>query len=260
MPFEEFLQRVVASGYQGVEMSFSMNEKEREEQVSLINTYSLQVIAQHWETIDAEFSQHTLNFEKRLRNLAATKPLFINSQTGKDYYTFKQNLALFQLSDTITAETGIPILHETHRGKWSFAAHITKEYLQKLPQLKITFDVSHWCNTAESFLEDQAEAVEVAIAATAHIHARVGYTEGPQVPDPRIELWTAALEKHTAWWDRILALNKQQGKESFTITPEFGAPPYMVLHPQTTKPLIDQWEVNVWMKDYLTHCYQLMLG
>jgi sugar phosphate isomerase/epimerase len=249
IPFEDFLNRVLAAGYDGVEMSFPLDEKERDQKANLINSYGLKLIAQHWETVDADFTVHFKNFERRLRNLAATNPLFINSQTGKDYYSFDQNKGLFDLANQVSKETGIPIFHETHRGKWSFAAHITKSYLERLPDLKIALDISHWCVTAESFLEDQEEAVQAAINATAHLHARVGYTEGPQVPDPRVPEWEPALEKHFIWWDQVFEKAAKEGKSYFTVTLEFGAPPYMVLHPKTGEPIVNQWEVNAWMME-----------
>lgn len=255
MPFEGFLEKVANTGYEGVEMSFHLDEKDRNIKARLIKSFGLKLIAQHWETVDRDFELHYRNFEIRLRNLAATEPLFINSQTGKDYYSFDQNKTLFDLAKGITNETGIPIIHETHRGKWSFAAHITKEYLDRLPELKITMDISHWCATAESFLEDQKEAVLAAIQAAAHLHARVGYTEGPQVSDPRIPLWESALNTHLAWWDKFVEYNINKGQEFATVTPEFGAPPYMVLNPKTGDPLVNQWDINVWMMNLLRKRY-----
>jgi hypothetical protein len=44
-------------------------------------------------------------------------------------------------------------------------------------------------------LEDQKEAVQKAISAMA-LHVRVGYPEGPQVPDPRVSQWESALIAH----------------------------------------------------------------
>jgi hypothetical protein len=188
-------------------------------------------------------------------SLVSLKPLFINSQTGKDYYTMEQNVSLIELANDITKETGVEILHETHRGKWSFAAHITHLYLQTAPQLKITLDISHWCNVAESLLEDQEDAVQAAIAQTHHLHARVGFNEGPQVIDPRSPENETILNKHLQWWDSLIALKKQQKTKSFTITPEYGAPPYQQIMPYTGEFLGNQWEINCWMKDLLKKRY-----
>jgi hypothetical protein len=59
----------------------------------------------------------------RLRSLATAKPLFINSRTGKDYYSFEQNRELIKLAKTVSTETGVAVVHETHRGKLSFAIY-----------------------------------------------------------------------------------------------------------------------------------------
>jgi hypothetical protein len=154
-----------------------------------LKQYELLLIGQHWETIDPDFETHKINYEKRLRNLVTPQTLFINSQTGKDYYSFNENDALIKIADRISAQSGVQIVHETHRGKFSFAAHVTKDYLRSIPQLQLTLDASHWCNVAETLLLDQQEAISLAIDRCFHIHARVGYSQGAQVPDPRDPLW-----------------------------------------------------------------------
>ena len=78
--------------------------------------------------------------------------------------------------------------------------------MEKIPDLRITLDASHWVCVAESFLEDQEDNMQLAIDRTDHIHARVGFPEGPQAPDPRKKEWREALEKHLVWWDRVAEL------------------------------------------------------
>ena len=112
-------------------------------------------------------------------------------------------------------------------------------------------DISHWCNVAETMLEDQNEAVDLAIQSTDHIHARVGFTETPQVSDPFAPEWKDALDRHLSWWKRIVERAKSEGKESFTITNEFGPYPYMIHIPYTGQPIADQWELNLRMKNML---------
>jgi sugar phosphate isomerase/epimerase len=256
LSWNEFFTKVKKDGYNGVEMSLPLdNPSLKKELVSMMKDFGFQYIAQHWETVEIDFEKHKVEYEKRLLNLADAQPLFINSQTGKDYYTFDQNVALFDIAKKVTKKTGIKVIHETHRGKWSFAAHITKQYLEKLPDLELGLDLSHWCNTAETYLQDQKEAVNLAIQHAAHIHARVGYPEGPQVPDPRDERWKEALDHHLSWWDKVLEINSKKGKAHFTITPEFGAPPYMVILPHTRIPITNQWEVNTYMMNLLKGRY-----
>ncbi|MFN2458570.1 MAG: sugar phosphate isomerase/epimerase family protein [Chitinophagaceae bacterium] len=251
IPWDEFAKKTKQSGYDGVESGLNVEGSDDELMLYELNKYDLQFIGQHWQTITPDFEQHYNEYEKRLRNLAAAKPLFINSQTGKDYYSFEQNKQLIDLASAISTETGIPIIHETHRGKFSFAAHITKDYLQKLPELKITLDISHWCTTAESLLDDQRKAVDLAIARTEHIHARVGFPQGPQITDPRSPEWNEALQFHLSCWDKVVERKRKEGTLSLTITPEFGPYPYMVHFPLTNKPITDQWDINSYMMNML---------
>lgn len=243
-PWDEFAAMVKQSGYDGVETDIPANEKERETVLNAISKNGLQLIAQHWETVEPDFDQHFAAYEQRLENMALAKPVLINSQTGKDYYSFEQNARLISAATALSAATGIPVYHETHRGKFSFAAHITKDYLQRIPELTLTLDISHWVAVAETLLDDQQEAVELAINRTRHFHARVGHTQGAQVSDPRAPEWKEALDMHLHCWDKIYTANKEAGKPFLTFTAEFGPAPYMPLLPFTRQPIANQWEIN----------------
>jgi sugar phosphate isomerase/epimerase len=209
--WDVFLNNVKNAGYDGVEASLPIGEVEKEDILNSIQNSGLRFIAQHWETKEKNFEQHCNEYFLRLMNLASAKPLFINTQTGKDYYSFEKNEHLISIARNISAETGVKIIHETHRGKFSFAAHVAQQYFEKIDDLRITLDISHWCTTAETFLDDQQEAVALAISRTDHIHARVGYPEGPQITDPRAPEWKGALDFHLQWWDKIVDKKKKEG-------------------------------------------------
>lgn len=258
LSFDVFAQRVKFQGFSGIEMSLPSNVGEKQAIIRVLQKYQLCLIGQHWETVDVDFTAHKKNYALRLHNLVSAKPVFINTQTGKDYYSFDQNQELIAIASHIERQSGIEIFHETHRGKFSFAAHITREYLKNIPELKITLDASHWCNVAESFLADQPESVQLAIEHTRHIHARVGHTQGPQVPNPQDSLWNEALKIHVGWWRRVLEHARKTGQKKITITPEFGAPPYMTLLPGTQRPIANQWDINVFMVTYLTDAFNIM--
>jgi hypothetical protein len=188
--------------------------------------------------------------------MAALRPLLIDAQTGKDCFTADQNRELFDLAKAITDKTGILIAHETHRNKALFAAHIAKQLLNDNPDMVITADFSHWCCVSESLLEQQTEAVGLAISKAVHIHARVGDVESAQVSDPRAPEWQAEVEAHLAWWDQIADHRYKQGSELLTITPEFGPAPYMPAIPFTKIPVASQWDINVYMMDLLKDRYK----
>jgi sugar phosphate isomerase/epimerase len=251
LDFKLFLKQVKNAGYDGVEMSLPANTAEKNLIHKMIRDNDLILIAQHWETVTNDFDAHKIEYRKRLVNLATVTPLFVNSQTGKDYFSFNQNAELIEIATEISQKYGVKIIHETHRGKFSFAAHVTADYLQKLPHLRLALDISHWCNVAESYLVDQQDAVSLAILRTDHIHSRVGFPEGPQIPDPRVSEWKEALQVHVGWWKRVVERKISEGQALFTISPEFGPFPYMTMLPFTRQPISNQWELNVFMKNLL---------
>lgn len=251
LDFNSFLTKVKNAGYDGIEMGMPMEAERKEEILELINQFELQFIAQHWETQTADYEAHKKEYRQRLENLATSKPLFINSQTGKDFFTFEQNAGLIHIADEVSRNSGVKIIHETHRGKFSFAAHITFQFLQNIPELRLGLDISHWCNVAETYLDDQPKALNLALSRTDHIHARVGFPEGPQIPDPRVPEWKEALDKHVDWWKRVIEQRQKDGWTEFTVSPEFGPYPYMTILPSSKKPIADQWEMNLFMMKHL---------
>jgi sugar phosphate isomerase/epimerase len=249
--FKLFLANVRQSGYDGVEMSLPEDATGKRIIMEMLEQNELKLIAQHWETLTPDFEKHRREYRSRIANLASAKPLFINSQTGKDYFSFEQNAELIAIADEVGAEYGVKVIHETHRGKFSFAPHITSDYLKKLTQLRLGLDVSHWCAVAESWLDDQKEALALALSRADHIHARVGFPEGPQIPDPRVPEWQDAVERHITWWKKVIDMRNREGWKEFTITPEFGPQPYMTHLPGTGEPIANQWDVNVFMMNHL---------
>lgn len=254
--FGDFCAKVKDAGYYGVEMSFPMDRNKKEEILKIIAGHGLEHIAQHWETITSDFKDHKTQFKERLANLASTDPIFINSHTGKDYFSFEQNLELIGLSDEISKVTGMEIYHETHRSRFAFAAHVTRHFIREIPDLKLSADFSHWCCVAESELDDQHEALNLAIERSFHIHARVGFPGGPQVSDPRLPEWEKITKKHLDWWQRIKKAREKDGLDELSVTSEFGPFPYMQRIPFTLAALANQWEINVYMKDLLMKEFQ----
>jgi sugar phosphate isomerase/epimerase len=250
-----FLDRARDAGYDGVELSLPPEPAQRERARGQIEERGLALVAQHHETLAPDFAAHRDALEARLRGLAAARPLLVNSQTGRDHFSFAQNVELLELAAAVARETGVPIVHETHRGRFSFAAHVARGYLEALPWLRLGLDLSHWCAVAESYLEDQPEAVALALARADHLHARVGSPEGPQVADWRAADAAEALARHLAWWDRVVERRRSEGAASLTVTPEFGPRPYMIHLPGTGEPIADQWELNRAMMELLRARY-----
>lgn len=252
---DEFTAKAKDAGYDGIEIAVPSSQAEKDQLREVLNKYEMLHIAGCGIFEQVDIDQHKKLYRELLTSTAQFKPLFINCHSGKDHYTYQQNIEFIKIADEISAQTGVKILHETHRGRFSFAAHVLSEYLDKLPDLQIGLDISHWFNVAESYLLDQKQAVDKVVSRTAHIHARIGHPESPPIPDPRDQYWTTAIDRHIEIWDKVIENAKNNGKEYFTITPEFGPPDYMIKMPLTGLPITSQWDINLHIKNLLDKRY-----
>ena len=253
---DAFCAKAKKEGYDGIEMWWPMEAAGQKELFDGLKTHGLEVgflCAGN----QAEFEPHLALF-KEMTEAAATntvqRPLYINCHSGRDYFSFEQNKSLLDHTRALAKRTGVIICHETHRSRMLFAAPVARHYIESDPDLRVTFDVSHWCNVSESLLHDQAATLDLTLSRVDHIHARIGHPEGPQVNDPRAPEWKAAVDAHFAWWDVVVARKKREGKR-LTILTEFGPPDYMPTVPYTRQPLADQWAINAYMMRVLRSRY-----
>ena len=253
---DELCAKAKKEGYNGIEMWWPMEQKKQEDLFAALKKHGLQ-IGFLCGGQQSDFKEH-FDFFKKMIDAAASntiqKPLYINCHSGRDYFSYEENKSFIDYTNALSKNTGLLICHETHRSRMLFAAPVAKQYIQKNPELKITFDVSHWCNVSESLLQDQPETMALAIERAEHIHARVGHAEGPQVNDPRAPEWESAVKAHFDWWDKIVERKRKKG-ERVTILTEFGPPNYMPTMPYTQQPLSNQWAINVHMMQLLRKRY-----
>lgn len=253
---DDYGKKVKAEGYDGIEIWWPLEQKDQDELFAMLKKYNLKV-GFLCGGQSSKYDEHYGVFKKMVEAAATNtiqKPLYINCHSGRDYFSYDQNKTFIDFTTGIAKQTGLTICHETHRSRMLFAAPVARTYLEKHPELRITSDLSHWCNVSESLLQDQEETVNLALERTDHVHARVGHAEGPQVNDPRAPEWDGAVKAHLAWWDKVAAMKKSAGKP-MTILTEFGPPDYMPTTPYTRKPLADQWAINVHMLQLLRKRY-----
>jgi sugar phosphate isomerase/epimerase len=253
---EEYCAKAKKEGYDGIEIWWPLEKKDQDELFACLKKHELEVgfLCGRYEK---DWKEHLDHFKKMV-DAAATnnqqRPLYINCHSGRDFFSFDQNKQFIEHTIPLSRQTGIPICHETHRSRILFAAPVARHYIETIPDLRITFDVSHWCNVSESLLQDQEETVKMALERVDHIHARIGHPEGPQVNDPRAPEWEQAVKAHLDWWDAVVA-RKRQNNQRLTILTEFGPPDYMPTTPYTHQPLADQWAINVYMMHLLRKRY-----
>ncbi|TVY09519.1 sugar phosphate isomerase/epimerase [Paenibacillus cremeus] len=239
---EQFAAIAAAGCYQGIEAGLPRKE-EASQFRELLDRYGFQYIAMVFTGED----DHAASFEKQATAAAEFNPVLINSHSAKDSMPYDQQQPFFEHALRVERAIGIPVAHETHRGRAMFTPWTTAALLRDFPELKITADFSHWCCVCESLLADQLDNLKLAFERAYHIHARVGYAEGPQVPHPAAPEYAEELSAHEAWWQEIFKARAAAGQTEFTLTPEFGPPGYLHTLPFTNQPVANLWDVCLWM-------------
>ena len=244
--WEAFFLKTKSSGYDGVEVWLPKNARVQQEVSKGLKKHQLKVIYLCGTNKSLSFKESLLAYENDLKRAIVQKPYAINSHTGSDFFSFEQNMKFLKLANDLSNKYNIPIHHETHRGRFSYALPETKRYLNSDSAFRLTLDISHWMVVHESLLVKQQQLLDEVMERTDHIHARVGFEEGPQVNIPQAPEWDKALNRHLSIWESIILSHWKTGKP-MTITTEFGPPNYLPTAPFTQKPLSDQWEANVFI-------------
>lgn len=236
------LKHYAAAGYDGVECAnIGMDP---DEFADITGELGLDYVAMM-------FCDSEEDFREQLDNVKKTSPILINCHPGRDYFTLDRGIEFFRNVMAMAEEVNCEVVYETHRKRVLYSPWATQRLLEAIPELYICADFSHFTCVSESDMTEPvySEMMDIAIERTHHIHARVGYSQGPQVPDPRVGEGLKWTELHEGWWDRIIAHQKSQGRAFMTINPEFGPPLYQPFHPETREPLADIWDVCLWVTE-----------
>tara|TARA_B100000989_G_C19521398_1_gene464353 strand:+ start:1773 stop:2630 length:858 start_codon:yes stop_codon:yes gene_type:complete len=247
---EDFIKKAKNSGYDGIEIWLPAEPKKQKIISNALKKFDMKVIFLCGTNSNLPFEESLEEYKSYLKKAIDQKPLAINSHTGSDFLSFEQNMAFIRAANNLSKASNIPIYHETHRGRFSYSLPETNKYLNDNYNLKLTLDVSHWMVVHESLLINKEDLLEKVILKSDHIHARVGFEEGPQVNDPSAPEWKSALNRHLDIWESVIH-KKWNNKQIATITTEFGPPNYMPTMPFTNKPLSNQWENNVFIMNIL---------
>ncbi|WP_047246210.1 sugar phosphate isomerase/epimerase family protein [Maribacter thermophilus] len=244
--WDTFCEKTKAAGYDGIEIWFPKDAEDQKNLKAALKKHDLKVGFLNGTNKSMPFQESLTAYGEHLKMLTAWSPVYINCHTGSDFFTFEQNKAFIDIANQISKESNIPIYHETHRGRFSFNLPDTKTYINKIPDLNLNLDISHWMVVHESLLENQDKELEEILNRTHHLHARVGYAEGPQVNDPEAPEWEKAVNRHLDIWEKVIT-NHWKTDNIFTLTTEFGPADYMPTLPYTRVPVADQWKANLYM-------------
>ncbi|MFN2361527.1 MAG: sugar phosphate isomerase/epimerase family protein [Marinobacter sp.] len=205
---------------------------------------------------NASITEHLEDFETKLLSATRTglKPEFVNVMGGCDAWPIDDSIRFFSEAQNIADRLGIPVSFETHRGRSFFSPWNTVAILEKVPHIDVTCDFSHWAVVSERLPHIEWDCIVRTAEQARHIHSRVGYDQGPQVPHPAAPEYAEALASHQACWEAVWQSQSERGLEYSYMTPEFGTDGYLHLLPFTQAPIADLWSLNRWIgEEELSH-------
>ncbi len=245
--------QAVEAGFAGLEGGADGTIGYREELLQALQSRQLEYIQEivtaggYVPHRQATVGEHLADVERQLRLGQMLSPRAVSIIGGCDAWTLEQSVRFFGEAGEIAERAGITCSFETHRSRSLFNPWATLAILQRLPEMRLTCDFSHWVVVLERQLDEEWDAVLEVARHAQHIHARIGYDQGPQVPHPAAPEYAAALASHQRCWEAIWASQQDRGYPGTTMTPEFGPDGYLHTLPFTHQPVADLWEINSWM-------------
>jgi len=237
------------AGYEALEVSLRL-VPDRRAFVGFLKEYKFQWVPQIFSRDfmpGGSVREHLDSLRLQIEEFLEHQPIFFNAHSGYDNWSSAEAEDFYGQVLALEQQIGVPISHETHRLRYFGTPWQTRHILEKFPGLRVTCDFSHWVCVCERLLPDFGETIALAARQCLHLHARVGFEEGPQVPDPCAPEYAAHLKAHEGWWDLIWQSQQARGLAESFLTPEFGPPPYLHTLPHTNVPVADLANVCDWM-------------
>ncbi|PKM29069.1 MAG: xylose isomerase [Gammaproteobacteria bacterium HGW-Gammaproteobacteria-11] len=250
---EQAASLAVAAGFSGIEAPAPTGEAELALFLDTLHSHGLAYIAEICTTGSyvpdrtATPEQHLASLELKIQQSKPLNPLFCNVMGGCDAWPLDVQIDFFQRAQALADQQGVLCSFETHRGRSFFNPWITRDVLRAVPDLLITCDFSHWVVVCERLMDSEWDTILEVAERAHHVHGRVGYDQGPQVPHPAAPEYAEALASHERCWDAIWSAQARRGYTGTTMTPEFGPDGYLHTLPFTHQPVADLWQVNSWI-------------
>jgi sugar phosphate isomerase/epimerase len=243
-PWDRVFPKIKELGYAGIESGLPYPDRVAEFG-KLLKQHGFAYVAMVF-TGGATVDEHLKSLAEQVERAKGLDASFVNAHSGSDRWSADDAKRFYERALAFQREAGIRITHETHRGRVFYNPWITRDVLLALPEIELTCDYSHWVCVAERLIDGEIDILKLCADHAHHIHARVGYEDGPQVPDPRAPEYQRHVEAHERWWDLVWQSQERRGLPTTTLTPEFGPSSYLHTLPFTNVPVADLWEICNW--------------
>lgn len=252
------VHEAIKCGYDGIEGQVPESESEQNELLEALEKTGatfIQEIATTGSFVPDRGlspSDHLEHLEQQLIAGEKFRPKFVTCLGGCDAWDLTTAIDFFTTALDIARGLNTEISFETHRGRPTFNPWSTQALCEAIPNLKLTFDISHWCVVCEGLQHSERELIRELAHRARHIHARVGYDQGPQVADPFQGVYQHDMSLHLDVWRDLIAAQQQSDQSAYiSITPEFGVDGYQYRSIDGRSTLVEPRVLNHKMRDAL---------
>ena len=207
--------QAVDAGFVGLEGNADMPQARRDEMQSILQTWGLRYIQEivtaggYVPRRQATVEEHIADVERQLQLGRSLEPQWVTVIGGCDAWQLEQSVRFFGEVQEVAARMNIECSFETHRSRSLFNPWTTIDILQRLPELQLTCDFSHWVVVMERQLDHDWDAVkEVARHARTFMPVSVMTKDRKYPTRPRRNM---RVRLH-----RTSAIGKRSGRHSAT--------------------------------------------
>jgi sugar phosphate isomerase/epimerase len=230
---EEKVWRIAEAGYDGIN-GMLPEGKEAEQWQRLLDQYNLSYSVNAYPKTAEELDV----FLRKAKSFGRVD--FVNVQVMRPFLVGDHAVQLLAEMAELSRSAGIPAYIETHRGTITQDLLRTVEYAERLPELELTIDFSHYVVVGEmrTVSDEAEELLQTLLSRTKSIHARISNGEQVQIDIPmfgnvgegEIEFEDPMLKHFQRWWLGGMQSWRQDAKED-EVLPficELGPPPYAI--------------------------------
>jgi hypothetical protein len=196
---EEKFERIAAAGFTGI---FSRLPDAGEESIwrKLMEEYKFSFGLESFPTAPGELRE-------LLERASDFDVLYVNAQVPDSFTVGRQAIDRLQALMEEAARFDQPFFIETHRGKVTQDLLRTAEYVETLPDMRLTIDFSHYVLAGEMYDFEQAEPYfDQLLARTSSIHGRITNAQqiqidiGPSGEHPMTDPFIRWWRKGMSYW------------------------------------------------------------
>lgn len=252
-PPEAWLDRIAEAGYDGVCVDPAVGEIEATLALQpLIEARGLGVMVN-------AFPAALEEMRPLLEMARAMDAVFVNAIGQVMPLTVDEGVAVVRRWRADAADVGVDLLFETHRDCTLNDLHYTLQLLDRIPDLRLCADLSHYVIDREMRLPlGTVDAVQMSriLAHSDCFQGRVASREQIQVQldFPQHQAWVAQFR---SWWREGIAGWRARSAEDATLVflCELGPPPYAITDARQRE-LSDRWAEALTIRDWVRQAWE----